>query len=121
MFRIAEKIAKKEKCKFLITGENLGQVASQTLENLTVANKAIKLPILRPLLGYDKNEIIILARKIETYDISIEPSVCCRAVPKKPITKARAEKIEFEENNLNIKELINNSVKTAEIVHLKWS
>lgn len=118
MFRIAEKIAKKEKCNFLITGENLGQVASQTLENLTVAANSIKMPILRPLLCYDKNETINLARKIETYAMSIEPSVCCKAVPKKPITKARLEKIESEENKLEPNKLINNAVKNAEIILL---
>ena len=119
MFRIAEKIAKKEKCDFLMTGESIGQVASQTLDNLTLAAKAVKIPILRPLLCNDKQETVDLAKKIGTYDISIEPGTCCKAVPKHPITKGKEEKLKREEARINIKELVDEAVKKAEIIHLK--
>jgi thiamine biosynthesis protein ThiI len=118
MFRIAEKIAEKEKCDFLITGENLGQVASQTLDNLAVTNKAVKMTILRPLLCNDKQETMDLAKEIGTYDISIEPPGCCKAVPRNPVTKANMEKLEHEEKRINIKEMVKNSVDTAKLVVL---
>src|SRR3989344_3416671 len=73
MFRTAERIARKEGAKFIITGENLGQVASQTLDNMTVADRAVKMIILRPLLCYDKQDIVNMAKEIGTYEISIEP------------------------------------------------
>jgi len=118
MFRIAEKIAKKEKCKFLVTGESLSQVASQTISNLTNAAKAVKIPILRPLLCNDKQETIDFAKKIDTYGISIEPSICCRAVPQHPVTKSKIEKLQKEEKRLNIEKMVNESVKTAKLIIL---
>lgn len=119
MFRIAEKIAKKEKCSYLITGEALGSVASQTLDNLTNVTKAIKMQILRPLLGFDKQEIVDIGKKIGTYDISIEPGTCCKAVPRQPITKSKMVKLEHEEKRIEIKKLVDEAVRTAEVVHLK--
>jgi len=118
MFRIAEKIAKKEKCKYLITGENLGQVASQTLDNLTLVTRAVKIPILRPLLGNDKQETVDLAKEIGTYDVSIEPGTCCKAVPRQPITKGKEEKLEKEEKRIDIGKLVDEGVRTAEVVIL---
>ena len=118
MFRIAEKVAKKEKCDFLITGENLGQVASQTLDNLITVTDATSLPILRPLLCNDKQETMDLAKEIGTYEISIEPSICCRSVPPNPATKARLEAVRVEENKLDIKKLESESIKTAKIINL---
>ena len=119
MFRIAERIARKEKCDFLVTGENLGQVASQTLDNMTLAAKAVKIPILRPLLCNDKQETVDLSKKIGTYDISIEPGTCCKAVPRHPITKGKEDKLKREELRINIKKLVNNAVSTAEIIYLE--
>ena len=74
MLRIAEKLAEREKCDFLITGENMGQVASQTLDNMAVIQQAVKIKVLQPLLGFDKNDTIKIARKFETYEMSIEKS-----------------------------------------------
>ena len=93
MNRIAEKIAKKEKAKAIITGDSLGQVASQTLENMEVIDEATELQVLRPLLCYNKEEIVLLAKKIGTYEISIkEYQDCCSfMVAKHPITKAKIE------------------------------
>ena len=115
MFRIAEKIAKKEKCDFLITGENLGQVASQTLTNLTTAMEAVNIAIMRPLLCNDKQETVDLAKKIGTYEASIEPGSCCNLVPQKPHTRAKLEKIKFEEKRINIKEIVSKAVKNTKI------
>lgn len=112
MFRIAEKIALTENCKSIITGENLGQVASQTVENLTAIEKAANLLILRPLVGFDKKEIIELAEKIGTFKISILPheDCCSRFLPEHPETKANIKKIEEAEKELDIEKLISNSI-----------
>jgi len=97
MFRIAEKIAEKYKCKFLVTGENLSQVASQVLPNLINTEKAIEMTILRPLLCFDKQEIINIAREIETYEISIQSPGCCGVVPKFPTTNSKLDIISKQE------------------------
>ena len=108
MLRIAEAIARKEKAKALITGESLGQVASQTLDNMAVIQQAARLPILRPLVGMDKQEIIDQARRIGTFDISSIPDQdCCQLfVPKHPATKARFSEVEQDETKFDVKELI---------------
>ncbi len=100
MMKLAEKEAKKLKCDFLITGENLSQVSSQTLMNLNAITKAVKIQILRPLLTYDKEEIIKIARKIGTYEVSIGPEVCDVLGPKHPATTCNLEEIENEEIKL---------------------
>lgn len=117
MIKIAQKIAQKEGIKALVTGESLGQVASQTLDNLIVINQASKLPIFRPLISFDKEEIINLAKKIKTYDISIEPQEdCCSLfVPRHPATTAKEEKIKEEEKKIP-KDLIRKSFEKTEIV-----
>ena len=97
MFKKAEELAKKEKANFIITGESLGQVSSQTMENLYCIDKAVDILVLRPLIGFDKNEIIDIAKKIGTYDISVGPEVCDVLGPKHPITKGRIEEVEREE------------------------
>lgn len=101
MLKLAEKEALKEKCDFLITGENLSQVSSQTLQNLHAITKAVKMPIVRPLLTYDKIEILNIAKKIGTYDACIGPEVCDVLGPKHPATTSKLEEIENEENLLN--------------------
>ncbi len=113
MFRIAEKIAEKEKIKAIITGENLGQVASQTLENLKVIEKATNLLVLRPLIGEDKLEIIEKAKEIGTYDISILPyqDCCSRFLPEHPQTKANLEVVEKAERKLRVENLIKKALK----------
>ncbi|MBS3107556.1 7-cyano-7-deazaguanine synthase [Candidatus Woesearchaeota archaeon] len=114
MFRIAEKIAAQESCKYLVTGENLGQVCSQTLQNMTNALKSVDIEILKPLLSYDKQDIINLAKKIGTFEFSIEAAVCCNAVPQNPVTKSREESIKFEESKIDVDKLIKSSIDRAE-------
>ena len=108
MLRIAEAIARKEKAKALVTGESLGQVASQTLDNMAVIQQATRLPILRPLVGMDKQEIIDQARRIGTFEISSIPDQdCCQLfVPKHPATKARFDEVEEDETKFDVKELL---------------
>ena len=116
MFRCAEMIAEKEKANFLITGENLAQVSSQTLSNLTTITKNLKLEVLRPVLTFDKKEIITIANKIGTYEISKGPEICCLLGPKHPSTKSNAYRISEQLDRLNIDELLKESLKKAEIV-----
>lgn len=111
MFRIAERIALKEFCDFLLTGENLGQVASQTLQNIYVTSRAVEIPIVRPLIGLDKLDVIALAEKIGTYNISIENTESCRAVPQYPAIKAQLEKILTIEARMHVDELVGKALE----------
>ena len=115
MLRIAEAIVRKEKAKALVTGESLGQVASQTLDNIAVIQQAARLPILRPLVGMDKQEIIDQARRIGTFDISSIPDQdCCQLfVPKHPATKARFTDAEQDETKFDVTELVRYGVENA--------
>ncbi|MEE8341786.1 MAG: tRNA uracil 4-sulfurtransferase ThiI, partial [Candidatus Neomarinimicrobiota bacterium] len=117
MMKIAENIAELENAKALYTGEALGQVASQTIENITVVEKSVNIPIIRPLIGFDKQEIISKAQAIGTYEISILPheDCCTLYVPKHPATKARLSDVLKNEASLDSKSLIDESLKTAEI------
>ncbi|MFH2104788.1 MAG: tRNA uracil 4-sulfurtransferase ThiI [Parcubacteria group bacterium] len=117
MMRIAEKIAIQEQAKALVTGDSLGQVASQTLENLQAVSEAATLPILRPLIGSDKQEIIDLARQIGTHDISAQPyeDCCSLFVPKSPNTKARIDSIKRQEEKLDISSLVEKAVNSVKI------
>ncbi len=116
MLRVAEKIAEKNNIEAIIAGDNLGQVASQTLKNIYVIDKATILPILRPLIGFDKEEIINIAKKIGTFELSINKPSKCTAVPNKPATQAKLEKVLEEEKKIDIKNLIDLSVKNAHLV-----
>ncbi len=118
MLRIAEIIAKEEGCEYLITGDSLGQVGSQTLDNMTVISQAAKMTILRPLLTNTKNETINIARKINTYEDSIGPEMCSVLGPKHPATKSRLEIIEHEETKFNVNDLISSALKTKRIEQL---
>lgn len=102
MLKKAEEIAKKEKYDFLITGENLAQVSSQTLLNLKSITDAVKIQVLRPLLTYDKEEILAIARKIGTYEPSKGPEVCDALGPKHPATRSSLEEIRLEEAKLEV-------------------
>ncbi len=113
MLRIAEKIAEKEGCDFLITGENMGQVASQTLDNMIVTDKAVKMKVLRPLLGFDKVNIIDLARKFGSYELSIQKSPPCPFLPQHPATTSKAASLEMEEEKIAMEELISESADKA--------
>jgi thiamine biosynthesis protein ThiI len=122
MLRIADAIARKEKAKALVTGESLGQVASQTLDNMAVIQQAIHQPILRPLVGMDKQEIIDQARRIGTFDISsIADQDCCQLfVPKHPATKARLSDVEEDESKFDVKELVRYGVGNAKEEELSF-
>ena len=115
MLRIAEAIARREKAKALVTGESLGQVASQTLDNMAVIQQAARLPILRPLVGMDKQEIIDQSRRIGTFEISSVPDQdCCQLfVPKHPATKARFSDVESDEEKFDVKDLTRCGVENA--------
>lgn len=118
MMKIAEKIALENKMDMLITGESLGQVASQTMRSMAVIEDAIDMPILKPLVGMDKSEIIEISREIGTYETSILPYDDCCSVfaPKHPLTNPRLESIKKSESNLNVEELIEEVYSTMEIL-----
>ena len=119
MFRIAEELARKENADYIVSGESLGEKASQTPININVIEKPLKDVItLRPLIGFEKLEIEEIAKEIGTYETSITQKVCCSSVPKYPETKARLHEIEEEESRLNINDLINESISRAEIIEI---
>lgn len=120
MLRISQVIAEKEKAKAIITGESVGQVASQTLDNMAVIEEVCSLPILRPLAGMDKIEIIDMAKKIGTFDISILPHLdCCSMfVPKHPQTKANLKKVQKQEKKVKINKLIKSAIKNTKIENI---
>jgi len=112
MRKVAEKIAQKEKAQAIVTGDSLGQVASQTLENLAIFDKGAGLPIFRPLLGYDKQEIVNLAKKIGTYQLSILPyKDCCSIIQKTPITRGKLDKIAKLEKEIEMEKIVERSLK----------
>jgi thiamine biosynthesis protein ThiI len=114
LLRYAEKIAEKEGAYAIIMGDSLGQVASQTLQNILVIDNAVKMPVLRPLIGFDKEDIVRIAKEIGTYDLSILPSDSCNAVPNKPSTSANLDKILEEERRIDIRKLIKKAVDEKE-------
>ena len=121
MMRIAEQIAIKNGDMMLITGEDLGQVASQTAEALVVTDSVVKMPVMRPLIAMDKVDIMDKAREIGTYDISIQPyEDCCTVfLPKHPVTKPKLERIEKSESALDVETLVRNAVESEEIVEIR--
>ncbi len=116
MYRIAERIAREEGAVAIATGESLGQVASQTLANLRTEEQSIEIPVLRPLIGLDKVEIVRIAKKIGTFELSISPGLCCTIVPDKPSTQARLNAILEEEGRIDVESLVEDAVKGAEVV-----
>ncbi len=120
MMRISQRIAEKEDCKALITGESLGQVASQTLDALTCTDAVVEMPVFRPLIGLDKEEIIKVSRKIDTFDISIEPYEDCCTVftPKHPKTKPQISILENAEKALDLEALINRAIENTTIKNI---
>ena len=121
MMRIAEQIAIKNGDMMLITGEDLGQVASQTAEALVVTDSVVKMPVMRPLIAMDKVDIMDKAREIGTYDISIQPyEDCCTVfLPKHPVTKPKLERIEKSEAALDVETLVKNAVESEEIIEIR--
>lgn len=119
MLKMAQKIAQKEKCEALVTGESLGQVSSQTLTNIKIIEKAVSLPVFRPLIGWDKEEIMKLARKIGTFEISIKPQEdCCTLfTPKHSTAKGNLKEVEKLEKELKLDEEVKESFESMEILN----
>lgn len=117
MMRIAERLAKSKKCGAIITGESLGQVASQTIESINVTNSVVSMPVFRPLIGNDKEEIITISQKIGTYDISIRPyEDCCTVfLPKNPIIHPRLQDVINYEQRLDTDGLIDAAIAGVEV------
>lgn len=122
MMRIANKISEKYSYQALITGESLGQVASQTIESVSVINDSSKLPILRPLIAMDKKDIIEISEKIDSYEKAIEPYDDCCSIfaPDSPVTKPKLKYIEKSEENLDIEQLENQAIESMEIIEIAW-
>lgn len=121
MFMIADKIAEKEDCEAFITGDSLGQVASQTIENLNVIYEAAKLSVLTPLIGENKEATIKLAQKIGTFEISKLPyeDCCSFLIAKHPETKAKINLIKNFEENLELKQLIEKTTSLAKVLDIR--
>ena len=122
MLRIAEELARRDQCWALVTGDSLGQVASQTAENLTVVGEAATLPILRPLIGMDKVEITEQAQAIGTFETSIEPDQdCCRLfVPRHPSTRTHLDQIRKVERGLDVDSLVKQGVAQVELAEFEF-
>jgi thiamine biosynthesis protein ThiI len=122
MMRIAEQIARERRAQALVTGDVVGQVASQTLENLSVIGGVVTMPVFRPLIGMDKEEITAEATKIGSYPISIIPDQdCCTLfTPRNPLTRARQADIEAAEQALPIDDLVGRAVQDAVVEHAEF-
>lgn len=120
MMRVSEILARQEDCHALITGESLGQVASQTMQAIACTDAVANMPVFRPLIGTDKQEIVELSQKIGTFDISIEPFEDCCTVftPKHPRTKPNKRLIEFGESKLDVDALVADAVANIEIINI---
>jgi len=118
MMRIAELLARRRRCRALVTGESLGQVASQTLENIGTVAAVVRMPVLRPLIGTDKRDIIAMAEKLKTYAISVQPDQdCCQLfVPPKPVTKSWPAQAEAAEAELDVAALVADALARVERV-----
>jgi len=116
MWRSAARIAEREGASFLATGEALGQVASQTLSNMRSATASVQLPIVRPLIGFDKQEIERVAKEIGTYEISTRPGVCCQAVPDRPATRSNLVQILREEERIDVDQIVEDCVRRAVVL-----
>jgi thiamine biosynthesis protein ThiI len=121
MLRIAERVARMEGAKAIVTGDSLGQVASQTLDNIIAISSAVSIPILRPLIGEDKEEIINQAKRIGTYDISILPhqDCCSLFIPRHPATHASPDQLDQAESSLNLEELILDAMSRMEVEEIE--
>jgi len=118
MLRIAQVLARRRRCRALVTGESLGQVASQTLSNLVTVDDVAQMPVLRPLIGTDKSEIVAAAERIGTYEISIQPDQdCCQLfVPRRPATRSTPAQAEEAEAALDVEGLVRDAVARTEKV-----
>ena len=120
MVRIAEKLSEEHGYQALITGDSLGQVASQTIESMTVIDKATDMTILRPLVAMDKKDIVDISKNMGSYEKSIEPFDDCCSIfaPDNPVTKPKLHFIEMSENKLDINKLVENAIDTLEIIEI---
>ena len=118
MYREAYEIMKKEGASGIITGSSLGQVASQTAANMHAEIYQLAIPIYHPLIAFDKSEIIDIARKIGTYDISTRSAGSCTAVPERPEVKANYDLIVLEEKRLDIENMVSEALKAAKVLKL---
>lgn len=117
MMKIAERVGQDNNCDALVTGESIGQVASQTVKSLYVTNQSVEMPIFRPLIAMDKVDIVDLSKKIDTYETSILPfEDCCTVfLPKHPVTQPKLHKILKSEEKLNVEELIEDAIDNMEV------
>ncbi len=120
MMQISQKIAEKRGCQALITGESIGQVASQTMSALAVTDDAVSIPVFRPLIGMDKEEIVEISRKIDTFETSILPYEDCCTVftPRHPSTKPKIEKVILSQNLLEWEKMVDEAVEGTEILEV---
>jgi thiamine biosynthesis protein ThiI len=127
MLRIAQRLAGIHGCRALVTGESLGQVSSQTLENMAAVEAVASMPVFRPLVGFDKQEIISIAKRMGSYDISILPHMdCCSfLMPDSPATKSRSGQLERAEEPLDVEGLVEDAVERSELTDARdaasWS
>ena len=121
MMRIAERLCNKNGLGAIVTGESLGQVASQTMQSMNVTNSVVSLPVFRPVIAYDKEEIMDVAKKIKTYETSILPyEDCCTVfLPKNPVIKPTISRAEHNEQFLDIEKLVEVAIANAEIMVIK--
>lgn len=122
MMRIAERVAESRHCDALVTGESIGQVASQTIQGLTCTNASVTMPVFRPLIAMDKTEIIEIAQNIGTFETSILPEEDCCTVfaPKKPVTKPKLDRIEKSESKLDVEGLIQDAIDKIEVEDIEF-
>ncbi|MGE3887703.1 MAG: tRNA 4-thiouridine(8) synthase ThiI, partial [Vicinamibacterales bacterium] len=122
MLRVAERIALRASAHALVTGDVLGQVASQTIENMSVTGAAVTMPVFRPLVGMDKDEIIAQAERLGTYSISIVPDEdCCTLfTPRHPVTRARHGEIEDAERGLPMEEFVESALQASTLERFTW-
>jgi thiamine biosynthesis protein ThiI len=122
MLRIAERIANQQRSQALVTGDVVGQVASQTLENMATIGRVVSLPVLRPLVGFDKDEITAEAQRLGTYPISIIPDQdCCTLfTPRHPATRAKLDEVERAEEGLPIDEIVDQAAAAAVVEHYRF-
>lgn len=122
MMQIAQRVAESRNCDALVTGESIGQVASQTIQGLTCTNASVTMPVFRPLIAMDKTEIIEIAQKIGTFETSILPEEDCCTVfsPKKPVTKPKLDKIEKSESALDVEGLIQEAINNIEVEDIEF-
>ena len=123
MMKIACRVARQNECEALVTGESVGQVASQTIQAIACTDEACDMPVLRPVIGMDKDEIVIISRKIDTFETSILPYEDCCTVftPKHPRTKPQLKFVKFAEDEMNAEELINRAIENIEQLNISNS